>query len=775
MDVKRAFRCYKGPDKPDQFMDLINSMSFGCRHMKEYNKNGVFCLTRKTENGTVKLLRVGDVDYIWTQGGLTSLIYIILVPDLIGGWKIPVTLKEGDYTFGEMSGLEDITLLRASFDRDLAGIMGTLPRFEYMPYISKPYNRSIASVGYVGDLYNLDPLYDWHFKYYILDCTGDASDDPIWRPPYQGTWYAMGVDLVPPWYSLSQWTDHNYHWCFEAAIDQMKRIYQPATIEVVLDSEEIVPAGLTLSNRNKLTYVFIPPMQTNRFYGKNSGYVKNSDGIYELVSFAESIYVNGVGDLTVPDAITPIYFFWPWIPYLDEIRGFNILSYGPNDESLTDTKWYMTPELDTMRSWGIGYYNKIGQYLTEQLYKDVASFSNVTYPHTPESIADETSCECGDCGTGTWAENETKDVPPYTSSGTRYIPIGLIGGKIPISMKTTWSQNGSGPTESLSHQHTIEGNYPYNSLLESGGGANLAEMYESCCIANFENASNRVKTYSESANNNLSISQELKVGEDVIFSGESTLSYTMTHSTAETYEGTIEATIVPPDASNCAGSINYTTQQMSVNQTQNISWTDSTVYKPCQENSLTFTWSLSGGGSLSSLTEKNTVYTAPSQNPDCRDNATISLLCNGVVIDTLEIAILAASFDMNLAAYYVAVVGFTSPCLYDAIMKPVRCDGSTPSGWTTHTCGSDNAPLSQGTCPPCSILQRDKTPFCLGLYGFLRYTALSYAVDECNAHGSWNSSVPSYSGLPCLCTNGATYDVRTAAQKAAGCCPAGLL
>ena len=74
MEVKRAFRCYRGPDDPGPFSDIINSMSFGCRHMKEFNKNGVFCLTANTPEGYVKVLRVGDVDYIWTEGRMVDLI-----------------------------------------------------------------------------------------------------------------------------------------------------------------------------------------------------------------------------------------------------------------------------------------------------------------------------------------------------------------------------------------------------------------------------------------------------------------------------------------------------------------------------------------------------------------------------------------------------------------------------------------------------------------------------------------------------------------------------
>jgi len=74
VEVKRAFRKYLGPDDPGPFMDMINSMSFGCRHMKEYNRRGVFTLTRKTANGEVRVMRVNDVDHIWTKLRVLDLI-----------------------------------------------------------------------------------------------------------------------------------------------------------------------------------------------------------------------------------------------------------------------------------------------------------------------------------------------------------------------------------------------------------------------------------------------------------------------------------------------------------------------------------------------------------------------------------------------------------------------------------------------------------------------------------------------------------------------------
>src|SRR5690606_14247916 len=128
-------------------------------------------------------------------------------------------------------------------------------------------------------------------------------------------------------------TAHGYHYCFEAAIDQLKRVYQPINIVVDLDSEEMTISDFTLLSRTGTIYNFIYPVKKDRFYGKNAlTYVLNSNGIYELTSFGESVHVSGVEAITKPKGIDPVLFFWPWVPYLDEVRGFNILSYAANTE-----------------------------------------------------------------------------------------------------------------------------------------------------------------------------------------------------------------------------------------------------------------------------------------------------------------------------------------------------------------------------------------------------------------------------------------------------------
>lgn len=796
MEVKRAFRKYLGPDDPGPFSDMINSMSFGCRHMKEYNKNGVFCLKRKTENGTVKLLRVGDVDYIWTQGGVEGLIYIILIPDLVVGYKIKVTIEDGYYVFGSVESIkeEDFNLIRYEYPRDYEGQTGADNRRQYMPYIVKESDSNYASVGNPGgglgsELF-LDPVNDWHYKHYILDCTGDQDPvkEHLWRPPGQYTAYGFGEEITPTWYSMSRATAHTYHFCFEAAIDQSKRIYQPVNIDVTLSSEDVIVPAFTLAARSGKRYNFLYPTTANRFYGKNAfDYIKDSEGRVTITAFGESIYMSGVVTPTIPSGITPILFFWPWIPYLDDIRAFNILTYlWTQPEGGGTEAWYMKPIFETLKKWSIGFYTAEGTYQTIPLSEDSATFSDVTYSSVPTSSNTPNPCSCGECGTGVWNSQTVTTVPPYSASGIRHIPIGLIGGKIPITMKTEWSQSGSGPVDTDTQQWTVTGTYPWDSLHGSMNG--LDYWYESCCIQSFSSSSHRSGVSISSASNKVEMVQTLKVGDDVIFSGESSMDYEMTYNGTETYDGTITGTVTPPaqEIPVCAGHINYTSQQMNINQTQNLSWTDDTVYPAapvCEDPmpAFTFSWSLSGGGSLNSTTEQNIVYTAPASNANCANNSTISLLCNGVVVDTLDIAINTGGTG---TAYYSTVCVTEGHCeepvqvgnqwVTQFTVATVRitrynCAG-TETGTTTYCMsgeGSCARTLAQGpmSCEDCLA---SKTVTSCGIkYSRANHLSCAGKALEC---GAW--CVYGLTDGPEL---GELVDVRTPAQIAAGCCPAPLM
>jgi hypothetical protein len=784
VEVKRAFRKYLGPDDPGPFMDMINSMSFGCRHMKEYNRNGVFCLNGSIPEGRVRVMRVGDVDYIWTYGGGTGALYIILIPDLTRGFVIPVTPSKGDYAFGDFAVLEGGNIVRYQYDKDEGGMTGAGVRQQYMPYIFKAIATSHVSVGDPGNLFYPDPVNDWHNKFYVVDCTGDQSaQEVLWRPPSQVATVGFGEDLLPPWYSMSPLTAHNFHWCFEAAIDQSKRIYQPVGTDVTLESEEISIPNFTLLSRNVLRYVYLYPILASRFYGKNA--FDLTDGA--VIAFGESIYMSGVVTASIPVDVDPILFFWPWIPYLDEIRSFNILYYS---KTTPFDYFRMYPSLEPFKKYGIGYYTKEGAYQTQELFEDEASFSEVNKSTNFKDSAAPSDCGCGDCGTGVWGENVAATVAPYNSSGTKYIPIGLIGGRIPISMKTTWQQTGSGPVSLRIDASTISGNYPWNSL-HSGSFYGLDHWYESCCITDFKNTRVRTRAYNETASNLLTMQQSLRVGDDVILEADSSMNYSMQYSYQDEYNGTIEGVVTPPEVEPpvCVGHINYTSQQMSVSQTQNLSWTDDTAYPDlvCTDPMAhyTFSWSLSGGGSLSSTTEQNTVYTAPATNPNCASNATISLLCNGVEIDTLEIAIDAVGSSAYMA-YSINICNHEKRCvdIGESIVEKVTY------GEITITCDEHSGKDGCATCASVTgqSYRCNGTVFtkACDLSGSMLNYGPAYTYKTCSAVQVLCSSPP-YRRQTCdeawtskciragLPSGWGTIDTRTEAQIAAGCCPAQLL
>lgn len=231
---------------------------------------------------------------------------------------------------------------------------------------------------------------------------------------------------------------------------------------------------------------------------------------------------------------------------------------------------------------------------------------------------------------------------------------------------------------------------------------------------------------------------------------------------------------IKPKTDDCDGKIGYTTLQMSTGATQELTVTGSTGG--------TYNWSTTSG-SLSAPSGDSVIFTAPATNANCTSNPTISLTCGGAVVDTLQIAVRSTTFDFNKAAYYLTVVGGPGTvigpitlrdCEYKVMLMPIRCDGSSPPTWDFPICGSDYANPYTGTCPHCAVLKQ-APPGCWGSWAFDRVTDLSHAMSDCASHASVNTSSPYYRGIPCGCANGTVYDVRTAQQKADGCCPAGLL
>ena len=145
-----------------------------------------------------------------------------------------------------------------------------------------------------------------------------------------------------------------------------------------------------------------------------------------------------------------------------------------------------------------------------------------------------------------------------------------------------------------------------------------------------------------------------------------------------------------------------------------------------------YTWELSGGGSLSGSTGLSVTYTAPSTNANCASNATITISCGGVACNALQIAINSVETASQLAAR--ATLGLHGVCTSD---------------------GAGGYMCRGGSCPV----------YCNGTVDIVCSGYLPCTVTVTCGPGN----------IGVQCTDECIEDVRSAEQKAAGCCPNQLL
>jgi hypothetical protein len=193
-------------------------------------------------------------------------------------------------------------------------------------------------------------------------------------------------------------------------------------------------------------------------------------------------------------------------------------------------------------------------------------------------------------------------------------------------------------------------------------------------------------------------------------------------------------------------SITYTTQQMSVGEQQSLGIDK---YEGQCGTGASWLWEiLSGGGSLSDPTSSSgCTYTAPASNANCEQNPTIALSCDGVVMDTLDIAVNAAGSGAwafrtwtgkrcQQVAYWLVNVYITNT-VYD-------CSGAVVFG-----------PCEAGA----QLSDHPNTVTCEDAWNRIWIAA------ACGANADTFNNLEASSPV----------DLRTSAQKAAGCCPLQLL
>jgi hypothetical protein len=154
----------------------------------------------------------------------------------------------------------------------------------------------------------------------------------------------------------------------------------------------------------------------------------------------------------------------------------------------------------------------------------------------------------------------------------------------------------------------------------------------------------------------------------------------------------------------------------------------------------TYTWTItSGGGTLSSNTGENVIYTAPAENPSCQNNPTITASCDGgAVIGSITIAVNCYS-DEDAAC--------------GTVYGDVGCFENCP--WPAEPCG-------------CGCKGRYHLYSCDGAYigTSQNQLAIPYpTAQSCGDADCWNF------GWRCEGLEGTEGDFRSPAMMAAGCCP----
>lgn len=164
---------------------------------------------------------------------------------------------------------------------------------------------------------------------------------------------------------------------------------------------------------------------------------------------------------------------------------------------------------------------------------------------------------------------------------------------------------------------------------------------------------------------------------------------TYTDPTGQTCIDTVDLTCVDCDET---AVISYSTLQMAVDEEQTLQ----AYVNGSLDDGQAYVWAItSGGGSLDSSTGNSVTYTAPSSNANCSSNPTITLSCDGTVIDSIEIAVNEWGGAEN--AYQTCHwMTPTPPAVLKGQARSHYCDGSNRA--EEYACWCNGPPVYTGTC-----------------------------------------------------------------------------
>lgn len=195
----------------------------------------------------------------------------------------------------------------------------------------------------------------------------------------------------------------------------------------------------------------------------------------------------------------------------------------------------------------------------------------------------------------------------------------------------------------------------------------------------------------------------------------------------------------------CTGTISAVLTQMAAGATQVLTVTGGGAYDD-------YTWSTTSG-SLNPTTGTSVTFTAPATNPNCANNATISLSCGGSVVSHVDIAINAYTAS-NVGKFW----------HYNGIITPCWCSGVVPnricyaegSGYRQIINCDGSSSQTNASAQGSSALQGDESEACAAAEAMAKAATGNTLELGVNSWETW-------------------YDYRDASQKALGCCPSQLM
>lgn len=798
MGAPRPLRVYRGPDPPYRFMEMINTLSFQCGNMLAEAPGGIATLRRELPFGNVSVMRVG------AMGGESYGMEFVTTELTEGEIQILLSSAEAE-TYGIDFNLSRVKITgtpkKIHLPADYFSETFTGPYYdlfsETCPFIFTLNHKSFIVVIPGDNTYQTvsGSRDDWHNNSYVTD-----KSLPLYTA--EKRYYATIIYELDRWieggycYSFSPYTFYNDIRHIARHINHSLRLYIP-----------ILGRGAAFDTK----YPKFADCEGYP-YGKKP-FTRSEAGI---ISYRE-VVVPGQ-QVTYPSGFS-LQLFWPFIPYLHEIANFNIHRL---QNPLAEFVWRLALwDLGPMYAYKLQYNDAGGASHEEGIHADslTGSFPDATVAEVRTTTIDLSQEWSATIIPDTGGESEylltKRERKTFTLE--KYATLGTVGSRKDLHVVTrlagawAWDYNDS---DKLGR----ESNFPPPYYMES-------EMVDTtfwACIV-FHDSTICTRDLDSVFKNEIVGTQELKVGDVVIDSGQINMTYDGVETSDILHTGTVD--FDKP----CCGLIANTEMVDGVKTLKGLSVNpplDTMFGHYIQTGALyalsianpvagaEYTWTASAG-SFSPSNIGNTVNFYAPNDPNVQITITVTAregLCDTAVIEARGCEIASIGYATQQMAVnevqYLSVQNATTGFVYTwELVGGGSIEVTNELGTTaTYTAPASNANCDQNAlislkigaivCDTLGIAISGSTSNTAGslccqyqapgftdwhtCYNIFGCTGLWFSAGPCfpwsgtNGCILWDPAWPSTAGVNTCASNGFDIgigDLRSPAMLAAGCCP----